>query len=155
MKLEFNAKSQEYGMDGNPTATKVTLTNIEGAVYPVLLSPEAITLSNDELTVMALDKIYIENFPNRAEKEKFNEIDEKIQKINGLNDAIQSDIKDISDSIESNKGITLWLVMTLFEKGLINEEAFIKELKTFDTSQYKDKPGISDLMKKSSGFYSK
>ena len=122
MKLEFNAKSQEYGMDGNTTATKVTLTNIEGAVYPVLLSPEAITLSNDELTVMALDKIYIENFPNRAEKEKFNEIDEKIQKINGLNDVIQSGIKDVSDSIESNKEIIQWLGMTLFEKGLINEE---------------------------------
>lgn len=122
MKLEFNAKSQEYGMDGNPTATKVTLTNIEGAVYPVLLSPEAITLSNDELTVMALDKIYIENFPNRAEKEKFNEIDEKIEKINGLNDIIQSGIKAVSDSIESNKEIVLWLGMTLFEKGLINEE---------------------------------
>ena len=122
MKLEFNAKSQEYGMDGNPTATKVTLTNIEGAVYPVLLSPEAITLSNDELTVMALDKIYIENFPNRAEKEKFNEIDEKIEKINRLNDTIQSGIKVVSDSIESNKEIVLWLGMTLFEKGLINEE---------------------------------
>ena len=96
MKLEFNAKSQEYGMDGNPTATKVTLTNIEGAVYPVLLSPEAITLSNDELTVMALDKIYIENFPNRAEKEKFNEIDEKIEKIN----------REIDEKIEKiNRGI--------------------------------------------------
>ena len=122
MKLEFNAKSQEYGMDGNPTATKVTLTNIEGAVYPVLLSPEVINLPNDELTVMALDKIYIENFPNRAEKEKFNEIDEKIQKINGLNDTIQSGIKTVSDSIESSKGVILWLGMTLFEKGLINEE---------------------------------
>ena len=130
MKLEFNAKTQEYGMDGNPTATKVTLTNIEGAVYPVLLSPEAITLSNDKLTVMALDKIYIENFPDRAEKEKFNEIDETIQKIDekiqknkrALTDTIQFGIKDVSDSIESNKGIILWLGMTLFEKGLINEE---------------------------------
>ena len=130
MKLEFNAKSQEYGMDGNPTGTKVTLTNIEGAVYPVLLSPEAITLSNDKLTVMALDKIYIENFPDRAEKEKFNEIDETIQKIDekiqknkrALTDTIQLGIKDVSDSIESNKGIILWLGMTLFEKGLINEE---------------------------------
>ena len=130
MKLEFNAKTQEYGMDGKPTATKVTLTNIEGAVYPVLLSPEAITLSNDKLTVMALDKIYIENFPDRAEKEKFNEIDETIQKIDekiqknkrALTDTIQLGIKDVSDSIESNKGIILWLGMTLFEKGLINEE---------------------------------
>ena len=131
MKLEFNAKSQEYGMDGNPTATKVTLTNIEGAVYPVLLSPEVINLPNDELTVMALDKIYIENFPNRAEKEKFNEIDEKIQKINGLNDTIQSGIKDVSDSIESSKEIILWLGMTLFKKGLINEE----ELMDFTTDK--------------------
>ena len=131
MKLEFNAKSQEYGMDGNPTATKVTLTNIEGAVYPVLLSPEVINLPNVELTVMALDKIYIENFPNRAEKEKFNEIDEKIQKINGLNDTIQSGIKDVSDSIESSKGIILWLGMTLFKKGLINEE----ELMDFTTDE--------------------
>ena len=131
MKLEFNAKSQEYGMDGNPTATKVTLTNIEGAVYPVLLPPEVINLPNVELTVMALDKIYIENFPNRAEKEKFNEIDEKIQKINSLNDTIQSGIKAVSDSIESNKEIILWLGMTLFKKGLINEE----ELMDFTTDK--------------------
>ena len=96
MKLEFNAKSQEYGMDGNPTATKVTLTNIEGAVYPVLLSPEAITLSNDKLTVMALDKIYIENFPDRAEQEKFNEIDEKINKIDGTINKIDEKIQKIN-----------------------------------------------------------
>jgi hypothetical protein len=32
------------------------------------------------------------------------------------------DGKVVSDSIESNKEIVLWLGMTLFEKGLINEE---------------------------------
>lgn len=100
MKLEFNAKSQEYGMDGNPTATKVTLTNIEGAVYPVLLSPEAITLSNDKLTVMALDKIYIENFPDRAEKEKFNEIDEKINKIDETINKIDEKFNKIDEKIQ-------------------------------------------------------
>ncbi len=107
MKLEFNAKSQEYGMDGNPTATKVTLTNIEGAVYPVLLSPEAITLSNDELTVMALDKIYIENFPNRAEKEKFNELDEQIkkldEKIKKFNE-LDEQIKKLDEKIQKING---------------------------------------------------
>ncbi len=107
MKLEFNAKSQEYGMDGNPTATKVTLTNIEGAVYPVLLSPEAITLSNDKLTVMALDKIYIENFPNRAEKEKFNELDEQIkkldEKIKKFNE-LDEQIKKLDEKIQKING---------------------------------------------------
>ena len=55
----------------------------------------------------------------------------KSKKINGLNDTIQSGIKDVSDSIESNKEIILWLGMTLFKKGLINEE----ELMDFTTDE--------------------
>ena len=125
MKLEFNSKSQEYGMDGNPTATKITLTNIEGAVYPVLLPPEVITLSNTELTTMALDKIYEDNFPGRAEKEKFDTLERHLKAVQSLNDEIKNGITTMDNAIEYNKEVVLWVGMKLFEKGVIDEEELI------------------------------
>lgn len=80
MKLKFGSKSQEFNQDGSVKGTKVVLTNDEGAVYPVLLEADKISLSNTELEELALEIIYQENFPQRAENEKFNEIGEKIAK---------------------------------------------------------------------------
>ena len=51
MKLKFGSKSQEFAVDGTVTGTKVTLTNDEGAYYPVMLPADKISLSNDELEV--------------------------------------------------------------------------------------------------------
>ena len=109
-------------MDGNPTATKVVLTNIDGAVYPVLLPAEVITLSNTELTTMALDRVYEENFPGRAEKEKFDNLERKLKEVQSLNDKLQKGITVMDNSIEYNKEVVLWVGMKLFEKGVIDEE---------------------------------
>ena len=49
MKLKFGSKSQEFEQDGTVKGTKVTLTNDEGAYYPVMLPAEKISLSNSEL----------------------------------------------------------------------------------------------------------
>lgn len=81
MKLKFGSKSQEFETDGTVKGTKVTLTNDEGAIYPVMLSADKISLSNSELEKLALDVIYNENFPQRAENEKFNEYNESINKM--------------------------------------------------------------------------
>ncbi|MCO4551815.1 hypothetical protein Si087_00161 [Streptococcus infantarius subsp. infantarius] len=81
MKLKFGSKSQEFETDGTVKGTKVTLTNDDGAIYPVMLPAEKIELSNTELEVLALDTIYQENFPQRAENEKFNEYNESINKM--------------------------------------------------------------------------
>lgn len=80
MKLKFGSKSQEFNQDGSVKGTKVVLINDEGAVYPVLLPADKIELSNTELEQLALEVVYQENFPRRAENERFNEIGEKIAK---------------------------------------------------------------------------
>lgn len=94
MKLKFSSKSQEFAVDGTVTGTKVTLTNDEGAFYPVMLSADKISLSNTELEELALDVIYQENFPQRAENEKFNEIGEKIAKYDEMIDKMQAAIDE-------------------------------------------------------------
>ena len=80
MKLEYGTKSQEFDASGKESATKVTLVNSDGAIVPILLPADKISLSNTELFEMALETLYQENFPNRAETEKFNKVDEQIQK---------------------------------------------------------------------------
>lgn len=92
MKLKFSSKSQEFAVDGTVTGTKVVLTNDEGAVYPVMLQADKIGLSNAELEELALEIIYQENFPQRAENERFNEIGEKIAKYDEMIDKIQAAI---------------------------------------------------------------
>ncbi|MCO4557186.1 hypothetical protein Si089_01752 [Streptococcus infantarius subsp. infantarius] len=92
MKLKFGSKSQEFETDGTVKGTKVTLTNDDGAIYPVLLEAEKIGLSNSELENLALDVVYQENFPRRAENEKFNEIGEKIAKYDEMIEKMQAAI---------------------------------------------------------------
>lgn len=81
MKLKFGSKSQEFEQDGTVKGTKVSLVNDDGATYPVMLPADKINLSNTELEKLALEVIYQENFPQRAENEKFAEYDEMIEKM--------------------------------------------------------------------------
>lgn len=80
MKLEYGTKSLEYDGSGTASATKVTLVNSDGAIVPILLQADKISLSNTELFELALEALYQENFPQRAENEKFNKVNEQIQK---------------------------------------------------------------------------
>lgn len=92
MKLKFGSKSQEFNQDGSVKGTKVVLTNDEGAVHPILLEADKISLSNTELEQLALEVVYQENFPRRAENEKFNEIGEKIAKYDEMIEKMQAAI---------------------------------------------------------------
>lgn len=106
MKLKFSSKSQEFETDGTVKGTKVTLTNDEGAFYPVMLPADKIELSNVELEKLALEVVYQENFPNRAENEKFNEIGEKIAKYDEMIEKMQ---KAIDESEKMTKMATATL----------------------------------------------
>lgn len=112
MKLKFSSKSQEFEVDGTVKGTKVLLSNDEGAIYPIMLGAEKIGLSNSELEKLALDVVYQENFPQRAENEKFNEIGEKIAKYDEMIEKMQ---KAIDDSEKMTKLATATL------NGLINQ----------------------------------
>lgn len=112
MKLKFGSKSQEFDQDGTVKGTKVTLTNDDGGFLPVMLPADKIELSNAELEKLALEVVYQENFPQRAENEKFNEIGEKIAKYDEMIEKMQ---KAIDDSEKMTKLATATL------NGLINQ----------------------------------
>lgn len=112
MKLKFGSKSQEFEQDGTVKGTKVTLTNDDGGFLPVMLPADKISLSNAELEELALEVVYQENFPQRAENEKFNEIGEKIAKYDEMIEKMQ---KAIDDSEKMTKLATATL------NGLINQ----------------------------------
>lgn len=84
MDLTFSSKSQEFELDGSVKGTKVVLSNDEGAIYPVLLEPDKIDLTNTELEKLALDVIYQKNFRDKYENEKFKELNDKIAKYEEL-----------------------------------------------------------------------
>ena len=86
MKLEFISKSLTY-LNSEPLKTLVVLGNSNGAYVPVLFEKEDIEKSDAELFLMALDTLYEENFPDRAEKEKFNKVDDKLKRQQELNES--------------------------------------------------------------------
>ncbi|MGF1205110.1 DUF1366 domain-containing protein [Streptococcus infantarius] len=118
MKLKFSSKSQEFETDGTVKGTKVTLTNDDGGFLPIMLPADKINLTNTELEKLALEVVYQENFPQRAENEKFNEIGEKIAKYDEMIEKMQ---KAIDDSEKMTKLATATL------NGLINQMYVDKE----------------------------
>ena len=108
MKLKFGSKSQEFAIDGTVTGTKVTLTNNEGAFYPVMLPADKISLSNSELEELALEVIYQDNFPNRAENEKFNKITNELANYKERSEVAQVTLLDV--------------VTQLYEQGVLTDE---------------------------------
>lgn len=119
MDLTFSSKSQEFETDGTVKGTKVTLTNDDGAFYPVMLPADKIGLSNSELEKLALEVIYQKNFPQRAENERFNEIGEKIAKYDEMIEKMQ---KAIDDSEKMTKLATATL-NDLINQMYADEEA--------------------------------
>ena len=102
MKFKFLTKSTEW-LGSSPHRTIVVVGNEEGATIPYAFDKEAINLTDSELFDMAMDKIYQENFPNRAENEKFSSIDEKIKKYDELIKKSQIAIKELEQATEEAK----------------------------------------------------
>lgn len=105
MKLKFSSKSQEFEIDGTVKGTKVILANDDGAVYPVMLEAEKISLSNSELEVLALEVVYQENFPQRAENEKISELSQELK--------TQQEVSVVA------RGALLDLISQLHEQGVL------------------------------------
>ena len=106
MKFEYESKSKEYDASGAAYATKVVLKNRDGAYVPVFLPVDKIDLSNTELLNEALEVIYQENFPQRAENEKFNELEEQIKKHQDVSNTAQVTLIDIIDKLYDKKVLT-------------------------------------------------
>ena len=127
MKLEYGSKSQEYDGSGVASATKVTLVNSSGAVVPVLLPADKISLSNTELLDLALDVIYQENFPQRAENEKFNKVDEQLKKNKEMTAKLEQAGTENKENLDTVSAITEVLIaLAVSQNGGMPTHAYSK-----------------------------
>ena len=133
MKFEYESKSKEYDASGAAYSTKVVLKNRDGAYVPVFLPVEKIDLSNTELLKEALEVIYQENFPQRAETEKFNELEDKIKAYNDLNSKATETIAKMEEQMtkqeEQSETAQLTLINViskLYEKEILTDEDLAK-----------------------------
>lgn len=128
MKFEYDSKSKEYDASGAAYATKVFLKNRDGAYVPVFLPVDKIDLSNTELLNEALEVIYQENFPQRAENEKFNELDKKIKEYEALNKKATDTIAKMEEQIKKQQdasNIAQETLMSIIEK--LNEKKLLSD----------------------------
>nr|DAO00515.1 MAG TPA: Protein of unknown function (DUF1366) [Caudoviricetes sp.] len=110
MKLEYGTKSQEFDASGKESATKVTLVNSDGAIVPILLPADKISLSNTELFELALEALYQENFPQRAEKEKFNQVEAQLQQNKEMAAKVEQATTENKENLDTVSAITEVLV---------------------------------------------
>ncbi|HFI0724401.1 TPA: DUF1366 domain-containing protein [Streptococcus suis] len=128
MRLKFGNKSLEYTQGEHPK-TRVLLINDEGAMYPIYFDKEAIDKSDAELFELALEKMYQENFPNRAEDEKFNEIGKRLAKIDDITEEATKNLEKVKEQVTmsaSSRAAFLQVVMTLYGKGLLTDEDLLQ-----------------------------
>ena len=110
MKLEYGTKSLEYDGSGVASATKVTLVNSSGAVVPILLPADKISLSNTELFDLALESLYQENFPQRAENERFSKVNQELQKNKEVADKAEQAATETKENLNTVSAITEVLI---------------------------------------------
>ena len=136
MKFEYDSKSKEYDASGAAYATKVVLKNRDGAYVPVFLPVDKIDLSNTELLTEALEVIYQENFPQRAENEKFNELDEKIKEYEALSKKATDTIAKMEEQIKKQQDASNTAQVTLID--IIDKLYDKKVLTAKDLTETKD-----------------
>ena len=80
------------------------------------------SLSNSELEELALAVVYQENFPQRAENEKFNEIGEKIAKYDEMIVKMQAAIDESKKMTQMSTNILNTLIDKMYSgEGSVDE----------------------------------
>ena len=139
MKLEYGTKSLEYDGSGTASATKVTLVNADGAIVQILLPADKISLSNTELFELALEALYQENFPNRAENEKFSKVNEQLQKNKEATDKAEQAATENKENLDTISAITEVLIaLAVSQNGGMPTHAYGK-VANFIKTLVKDK----------------
>lgn len=127
MKLEYGSKSQEFDASGVASATKVTLVNADGAIVPILLPADKISLSNTELFELALEALYQENFPQRAENEKFNKVDEQLKQNKEMAFRMEQATVENKENLDTVSAITEVLIaLAISQNGGMPTHAYNK-----------------------------
>ena len=98
------------------------MKNRDGAYVPVFLPVEKIDLSNTELLNEALEVIYQENFPQRAENEKFNELDKKIKEHEALSKKATETIAKMEEASSTAQVTLMDIIDKLYDKKVLTDE---------------------------------
>jgi len=115
MKLEFQRKSLDYNLDGSLRGTIVTLGNIENSHVPILLPGDQTALGNQELFELALEKHYQENFPQRAENDKFGIIEGKIAEIDAATARSKEQYAKVEEMMKTTTAMVNELIVSLMD----------------------------------------
>lgn len=127
MKLEYGTKSQEFDASGVASSTKVTLVNSDGAIVPILLPADKISLSNTELLELALEALYQENFPQRAENEKFSKVNQELQKNKEMATKVEQATTENKENLDTVSAITEVLsALAVSQNGGMPTYAYVK-----------------------------
>ena len=127
MKLEYGSKSQEFDASGTASATKVTLVNSNGAIVPILLPADKISLSNSELFELAIEALYQENFPNRAENEKFSQVDAQLKQNKEMATKVEQAAVENKENLDTVSAITEVLIaLAIGQNGGMPTHAYNK-----------------------------
>ena len=127
MKLEYGTKSQEFDASGKESATKVTLVNSDGAIVPIMLPADKISLSNTELFELALEALYQENFPLRAEKEKFNQVEAQLKQNKEMATKVEQATVENKENLDMVSAITEVLsAVVVSQNGGMPTFAYVK-----------------------------
>ena len=127
MKLEYGAKSQEFDASGTASATKVTLVNADSAIVPIFLPADKISLSNTELFELALEALYQENFPQRAEKEKFNQVEAQLKQNKEMATKVEQATVENKENLDMVSAITEVLsAVVVSQNGGMPTFAYVK-----------------------------
>ncbi|MFM0778825.1 DUF1366 domain-containing protein [Streptococcus suis] len=124
MKFNFLTKSTEW-LGSSPHRTIVVVGNEEGATIPYAFDKEAINLTDSELFDMAMEKMYQENFPNRAEDEKFNEIGKRLAKVDDITEEATKNLEKVKEQVKlsaASRSSFLKITVLLYEKGILTDE---------------------------------
>jgi hypothetical protein len=115
MRLEFQRKSLDYNLDGSLRGTVVTLGNIENSHVPILLPGDQTALGNQELFELALEKHYQENFPQRAENDKFGIIEGKIAEIDAATARSKEQYAKVEEMMKMTTAMVNELIVSLMD----------------------------------------
>ena len=127
MKLEYGSKSQEFDTSGTASATKVTLVNADSAIVPIFLPADKISLSNTELFELALEALYQENFPQRAEKEKFNQVEAQLKQNKEMATKVEQATVENKENLDMVSAITEVLsAVVVSQNGGMPTFAYVK-----------------------------
>ena len=127
MKLEYGTKSQEFDASGKESATKVALVNADGAIVPILLPADKISLSNTELFELALEALYQENFPQRAEKEKFNQVEAQLKQNKEIATKVEQATVENKENLDAASEILeIMIALSVYQNGGMPTFAYTK-----------------------------